>query len=386
MDEGVADPTGPATPAGRLRVYLGAAPGVGKTYAMLDEGQRRRRRGADVVVGLVDCHGRQRTEELIDDLEVIPPLLAEYRGSTFEEMDLEAVLARRPGVALVDELAHTNVPGSGRHAKRWQDVMALLEAGIDVVTTVNIQHLESVADAVERIIEASVAERVPDWVLRRAVQIELVDSSPEQLRRRMLHGNIYPPEQVDDALSHYFRPDRLTALRELALRFVADETEEQLLAYLRAQEPGPVWETKERILVGVTTAPGTDAIVHRAARMAARIKAELEVLHVMTGTRAGPFPDALVALRQAVADVGAEWSEVRGDDAAQVLVDYARRRHVTQIVIGSSNRSRWRDLVGGGSIVWKVSRLAAPASIDVHIIARRHTPSTLAPSPAADES
>jgi len=223
-------------------------------------------------------------------------------------------------------------------------------------------------------------------VLLRAVQIELVDSSPEQLRRRMLHGNIYPPEQVDDALSHYFRPDRLTALRELALRFVADETEEQLLAYLRAQEPGPVWETKERILVGVTTAPGTDAIVHRAARMAARIKAELEVLHVMTGTRAGPFPDALVALRQAVADVGAEWSEVRGDDAAQVLVDYARRRHVTQIVIGSSNRSRWRDLVGGGSIVWKVSRLAAPASIDVHIIARRHTPSTLAPSPAADES
>jgi two-component system sensor histidine kinase KdpD len=375
-------------PPGRFRIYLGAAPGVGKTYAMLSEGHRRGKRGTDVAIGFVECHGRQSTEELIEGMEVIPRRVVEYRGSRFDEMDLDAVLAHHPDVALVDELAHTNVPGSGRHEKRWQDVIDLLDAGIDVITTVNIQHLESIADAVERIIEVPVRERVPDWVLRKANQIELVDSSPEQLRRRMLHGNIYPGETVGDALAHYFRADRLTALRELALRFLADETEEQLLGFLRSRAEGAVWETHERILVGVTTAPGTDAIVRRAARMANRIKADLEVLHVMVGRGTGRFPDdQLMALRQSVADVGAEWNEVRGDDPAQVLYEFARRRHVTQIVIGSSERSRWREVMGGGSIVRKVSRLAAPAAIDVHIIARRNSqPDATAPVEAADES
>jgi two-component system sensor histidine kinase KdpD len=270
--------------AGRFRIYLGAAPGVGKTYAMLSEGRRRRLRGADVAIGFVECHGRQSTEELIDDLEVIRRRVVDYRGSRFEEMDLDAVLERHPQVVLVDELAHTNVPGSGRNEKRWQDVVELLDAEVDVVTTVNIQHLESIADAVERMIEVPVRERVPDWVLRKANQIELVDSSPEQLRRRMLHGNIYPSERVPDALAHYFRTDNLTALRELALRFLADETDEQLLDYLRRQRKDMVWETHERILVGVTTAPGTDAIVRRAARMAARIKADLDILHVLAAS------------------------------------------------------------------------------------------------------
>ncbi len=210
---------------------------------------------------------------MIEGLEVIPRRTVEYRGSQFEEMDLDAVLRRHPDVVLVDELAHTNIPGSGRHEKRWQYVMDLLDAGIDIITTVNIQHLESIADAVERIIEVPVRERVPDWVLRNASQIELVDSSPEQLRRRMLHGNIYSGEMAREALAHYFRADRLTALRELALRFLADETEVQLLGFLRSRQEGPIWETHERILVGVTTAPGTDAIVRRAARMANRIKA-----------------------------------------------------------------------------------------------------------------
>jgi two-component system sensor histidine kinase KdpD len=375
-------------PPGRFRIYLGAAPGVGKTYAMLSEGQRRRRRGADVAIGFVECHGRQSTEELIEGLEAVPRRVVEYRGSRFEELDLDAVVRRHPEVALVDELAHTNVPGSGRHEKRWQDVIDLLDAGIDVITTVNIQHLESIADAVERIIEVPVRERVPDWVLRKASQIELVDSSPEQLRRRMLHGNIYSGELAQEALAHYFRADRLTALRELALRFLADETEEQLLAFLRSRQEGAVWETHERILVGVTTAPGTDAIVRRAARMANRIKADLEVLHVRAGREAGRSPDdQLVALRQAVADVGAEWNEVRGDDPAQALYEFARRRHVTQIVIGSSQRSRWRELLGGGSLVRKVSRLAAPAAIDVHIIARRTAePESSGCSEAAQES
>jgi two-component system sensor histidine kinase KdpD len=290
-------------------------------------------------------------------------------------MDLAAVLARHPDVALVDELAHTNVPGSGRHEKRWQDVMTLLDADIDVVTTVNIQHLESIADAVERIVEVPVRERVPDWVLRKANQIELVDSSPEQLRRRMVHGNIYPPDRVPQALTHYFRTDNLTALRELALRFLADETEEQLLEYLRRHRKGGVWETSERILVGITAAPGTDGIMRRASRMASRIKADLQVLHVVPANEVGRFPnDRLIGLRQLSADVDAEWNEVRSDDPAEALIDFAKEGHFTQIVVGSSDRSRWQELRGGGSIIRKITRLAATADIDVHIIARRDLP------------
>ncbi len=373
---------------GRFRIYLGSAPGVGKSYAMLGEGLRRKERGADVVVGFVECHGRQRTEELIDDLEVIPRRAVDYRSSHFEEMDLDAVLDRRPQVVLVDELAHTNVPGSGRHEKRWQDVMDLLGADIDVITTVNIQHLESIADAVERILEVQIRERVPDWVLRKADQIELVDSSPEQLRRRMVHGNIYPPERVPQALTNYFRIDNLTALRELALRFLADETEEQLLEYLRQQRKDVVWETHERILVGVTTAPGTDAIVRRASRMASRIKGDLEVLHVLAPRRASRFPDdQMITLRQVTADVGAEWNEVRSDDPAQALIDFARSRHFTQIVVGSSDRSRLQELFGGGSVVRKIAHLSAQTGIDVHIIARRDaTIDSGTPVEAADES
>src|SRR5271166_3706493 len=262
--------------AGHFRIYLGAAAGVGKTYAMLNEGHRRLDRGADVVVAFVECHGRKLTERLIDGLEVVPRKVVDYRGTRLEEMDLDAVLARRPQIALVDELAHTNVPGSGEHEKRWQDVLDILAAGIDVITTVNIQHLESIASEVEKMTGARVQGRVPDWVVRKASQIELVDSSPEQLRRRMVHGNIYAPERVPDALAHYFRLDNLTALRELALRYLADETEEQLWEYLRHQRKDVVWDTHERILVGVTTAPGTDAIIRRASRMANRVKGDLQ--------------------------------------------------------------------------------------------------------------
>ena len=214
---------------GRLRVYLGAAPGVGKTYAMLAEGRRRRSRGTDVVVGYVETHGRAATAAQLGDLPVVPRTKVEYRGATFEEMDLDAVLARRPAVALVDELAHTNAPG-GRHEKRWQDIEELLDAGIDVISTVNVQHLESLNDVVERITGVVQRETVPDAVVRAADQIELVDMSPEALRRRMAHGNIYPPERVDAALANYFRPGNLGALRELALLWVADRVEESLQA------------------------------------------------------------------------------------------------------------------------------------------------------------
>src|SRR5262249_43103635 len=234
----------------------GAAAGVGKTYAMLCEGHRRRERGADVVIGFVECHGRRLTEELIEGLEAVPRKTVEYRGSRLQEMDLDAVLRRRPKIALIDELAHTNVPGSGPHEKRWQDVMDILGAGISVITTVNIQHLESIADEVEHMTGVKVRERVPDWVVRKADQIELVDSSPEQLRRRMLHGNISPKERVPQALTHFVRTDNLIALRELALRFLADESDEDLREHLRRREAPAVWETAERILVAVTEAAG----------------------------------------------------------------------------------------------------------------------------------
>ncbi len=361
--------------AGHFRIYLGAAAGVGKTFAMLNEGQRRRARGTDVVIGFVESHGRQHTEELTHGIEVIPRKPVEYRGARFEEMDLDAVLARRPKVALVDELAHTNVPGSGRHEKRWQDVMELLDAGIDVITTVNIQHLESIADAVEQMTEAQVRERVPDWVVRRADQIELVDSSPEQLRRRMLHGNIYPPAKVPQALTHFFRTDNLIALRELALRFLADETEEDLLEHLQRHQAKVVWETTERIMVAVTAAPGTDMLLRRAARMAARLKGELNVVHITSDETSRPKDTrALEALRLLADNVGAHWHEIRADDPATALTEFAREHQITQIVIGSSQRSRWQERMGGGSIVRRILREAAAVGIDVHVIARRQLP------------
>jgi two-component system, OmpR family, sensor histidine kinase KdpD len=240
-NQGVADDTADTvSPAGKFRIYLGSVAGVGKTCAMLDEGWRRAQRGTDTVIGFVEAHGRPKTTELIKDLEIVPRRSITHRGTTFEEMDVDGVIARRPEVALIDELAHTNVPEVARNEKRWEDVIEILDAGIAVISTLNVQHIESIADAVESITEVKVRERVPDWVVRRADQIELIDSSPEQLRRRMLHGNIYPEEKVHSALQGFFKTQNLVALRELALRFVADETEEDPLTYLRDRNAGHV--------------------------------------------------------------------------------------------------------------------------------------------------
>ena len=366
------DVAGVVEAAGQFRIYLGAAAGVGKTYAMLNEGRRRRGRGTDVVIGFVECHGRQRTEDMIEGLEVVPRKKVDYRGSLLEEMNLNAVLARKPEVALIDELAHTNVPGSGEHAKRWEDVLKVLAAGINVITTVNIQHLESIADEVEHMTGAKVRERVPDWVVRKADQIELVDSSPEQLRRRMLHGNIYPKERVSTALNNFFRTDNLIALRELALRFLADETDDELVEYLRQHESKVVWETCERVMVAVTAVPGTDGLLRRAARMASRLKAELDVLHVAASDATRPGDGkAMEKLRELAADVGARWHEVQGDDPSRAIATFAQEHQVTQIVIGSSQRSRWQQLTGGGSNVARVIREAGALGIDVHVIALR---------------
>jgi two-component system sensor histidine kinase KdpD len=358
-------------PAGRFRIYVGSAAGVGKTCAMLDEGWRRHQRGADVAIGFVETHGRVHTAELIRDLEIVPRQAVDYRGAHFEEMDLDAVIARAPEVALIDELAHTNVPGSSRNEKRWEDVLEILDAGIAVITTVNIQHLESLADAVEEITQVPIRERVPDWVLGRADQIELIDSSADQLRRRMLHGNIYPPEKIGSALNGFFRVENLVALRELALRYVADETDEELLEVLRAKKPGGIWDTAERIMVAVTGAPGSDGVLRRAARLANRVKGELLVLHVM---REDAVPGSgLAAVHKLTEDVGGTWFEVPGDDPALTVVNFAKEHQITQIVVGATRQSRWEE-VTKGSVVRKILRFAAGAGIDVHVIARREHP------------
>jgi two-component system, OmpR family, sensor histidine kinase KdpD len=372
---------------GPFRIYLGAAPGVGKTYGMLSEGQRRRRRGADVVAGFAESYGRPHTEELINGLEVVPRKAVDYRGRRLEEMDLDAVLRRRPEVVLVDELAHTNVPGSGRHEKRWQDVLDILGAGISVITTVNIQHLESIGDEVEQMTGAKVRERVPDWVVRKADQIELVDSSPEQLRRRMLHGNIYPKEKVPQALTHFFRTDNLIALRELTLRFVADESDETLLEHLQQHQPQIPWETAERIMAAVTAKPGTDVLLRRAARIASRAKAELDVVHVIIGDTSPSRDDRPIdELRELAADLGARWHEIDDDDPAGALVSFAREHQITQIVIGSI-QSTWWHIADGGPILRRVIHEAGASGIDVHIIAHRELPSGVDPdSSAAKES
>ncbi len=350
---------------GRLRIYLGAAPGVGKTFAMLDEGHRRRSRGADVVVGIVETHGRSNTAARIGDLEVLPRRSVEHRGAHLDELDIDALLARRPEVALVDELAHTNVSGS-RNAKRWADIEELLDAGIDVISTVNIQHLESVNDVVERITGVRQRETVPDEWVRRAEQVELVDMTPEALRRRLAHGNVYPAERIDAAMSNYFRPGNLAALRELALLWVADRVEDQLQEYLRDHDIPGAWETRERVLVALTGAPGNDAVIRRAARIAGRVGGDLVGVHVVSSDGlVGHTEGTLVEHRRLLEELGGTYRDVVGDDVAETLVAAARTDRATQLVIGASRRSRW-DEVRGGSVVNRLLRLAR--DLDIHVI------------------
>lgn len=348
-----------------MRIYLGAAPGVGKTYAMLGEAHRRLERGTDVVVGFVETHGRAKTAALLDGLEILPRRRLEYRGHEFTEMDVDAVLARKPEVAIVDELAHTNVSGS-RNAKRWQDIEELLDAGIDVLSTVNVQHLESLNDVVERITGAHQHETVPDEIVRRAEQIELVDITPEALRRRLAHGNVYPAHRVDAALANYFRPGNLTALRELALLWVADQVDVALQRYRTEKQITDTWEARERVVVAITGGPESETLIRRARRVAARAGAELMVLHVLRGDGlAGVGPQGIARLRTLADDVGATFHTVVGDDVPTALLDFARGANATQLVLGTSRRSRWARLVDEG-IGSAVVRASGP--IDVHMV------------------
>jgi two-component system sensor histidine kinase KdpD len=358
---------------GKLRIYLGAAPGVGKTYKMLEEAHRRLDRGADVVIALVETHGRKNTQALVEGLEIIPPLVRTYREREFKEMDLDAVLARRPQVALVDELAHTNIPG-GRHAKRWQDVQELLDAGIEVITTVNVQHLESLNDVVQRITGVPQRETVPDDVVRAADQIELVDMSPEALRRRLAHGNVYAAEKIDAALGNYFRVGNLTALRELALLWVADRVDEVLQKYREDHRIDTVWEARERVVVALPGDETGDLLIRRAARIASRSSkaggagAELMAVHIARadGLAAHTSPTALAAQRHLVESVGGSYHTIVGDNVPTALLEFARAQNATQLVLGTSRRGRVSRFLTGRGIGETTIQLSG--DIDVHMV------------------
>lgn len=355
---------------GTLRVYLGAAPGVGKTFAMLQEGRRRSERGTDVVVGFVETHDRAKTAEAVGNLETVPPRTISYRGLSVPELHLPAILARRPDVALVDELAHTNVmdPAEpGAHRKRWEDVETLLDAGIDVITTVNIQHLESLNDVVASITGVRQAETVPDRVVRAAEAVELVDMSPQALRRRMAHGNIYAADKVDTALSHYFREGNLAALRELALLWLADRVDEGLDRYREEHRIDAIWATRERVVVGVSGGRESWALMRRAARIATRT-AVGEWLAVYVSRRdglTGVSPKVLEGLRTAAEELGGTFQAVVASEPADGLLDFARGVNATQVLIGASRRSRWSTLLrpGVGETV-----IARSGDIDVHVV------------------
>ncbi|MFI9227167.1 ATP-binding protein [Streptomyces rimosus] len=355
--------------AGRLKVFLGAAPGVGKTYRMLDEGRRRAARGTRVVA-FAECHGRASTEAMLDGLDVLPRPTRGDGGAEFTAADLDRVLELRPHVVLIDELAHTNAPGS-RHAKRWQDVEELLAAGIDVVATLNIQHLDSLSDVVEKITGVPQDETVPDAFVRRADQIELVDLPAEGLRRRMAHGNIYPPEKVDAALSHYFRLGNLTALRELALLWVAGRVDEALRKYRDEHRIGRVWETRERVVVALTGGAEGATLIRRAARIVSRSSGDLLAVHITRShDLVGSSPAALAGQRQLTESLGGSYHSVVGDDVPTALLDFARSQNATQLVIGASRRGRLRRLLtrrGVGETVVERS-----GDIDVHTVTHEH--------------
>lgn len=350
---------------GELRIYLGAAPGVGKTYAMLGEAHRRLERGTDLVAAVVETHGRRKTAELLEGIEMIPPRYIEYRGGMFPELDVPAVLARHPQVVLVDELAHTNTPGS-KNEKRWQDVEELLDAGITVISTVNIQHLESLNDVVAQITGIEQKETMPDSIVREASQVELIDITPEALRRRLSHGNVYASERIDAALSNYFRRGNLTALRELALLWLADQVDTALAKYRAENKITDTWEARERVVVAVTGGPESETLVRRASRIASKSSAELMVVHVLRGDGlAGLSERRMTKIRELANSLDASLHTVVGDDVPTALLDFAREMNATQLVIGTSRRSRWARLFEEGIGPTIVER---SGKIDVHLV------------------
>jgi two-component system sensor histidine kinase KdpD len=355
---------------GRHRVYLGIAPGVGKTYTALEELLRRKQRGTDVVIGFIESHGRPKTAELASTLEQVPRKQISYKGVVVQEMDTDAVIERHPAVALVDELAHTNAPGS-KHEKRWQDVEDLLSSGITVISTVNVQHLESLADIVESITGVQVRERVPDRVIDDADEVELIDMSPHALRQRMKHGNIYPPERAERALDSFFREGNLIALRDMALRKMAHVCEQDLEDYMRDHQIDASWSAGERVMVCIDAAPQSQNLIRRGWRMANRYRSELLVVFVETPRWATATPEQKRALEDNLRfaeDLGAEPIRLRANDVARALIQVAHEKNVGSIIIGHSRQGRLHEMVRG-SVVQNLLRLAG--DVDVHVVADR---------------
>ncbi|MDR3748400.1 MAG: universal stress protein [Acidobacteriota bacterium] len=359
--------TTPEKKNGVFKLFLGYAPGVGKTYSMLSEAIRRKSRGEDVVIGVIETHGRKPTAELAARIEAVPRKKLEYKGTVFEEMDVDAILARKPQVALVDELAHTNIEGS-KHHKRYEDVFELLDNKIDVVSTMNVQHLESVTPMVHKITGVLVRETVPDWVLKRVDEIVMSDVTPQALATRMRRGDIYPVERADRALGNFFRPSNLIALREVALRHVAQVVDRSLEPYLDKElVDGRDLNVAERIAVGVSSNPAAQYLVARASRMAQAINGELYVLYVDTGADADD-PERQCSLQANLhfaENLGATIVKLKGKDVAQAMAEFVREKHITQMIFGHSATSGWRKYLFM-SAVHRFLR-DAPA-VDVHIV------------------
>ncbi len=357
--------TAPTKKHGIFKLFLGYAPGVGKTYNMLSEGIRRHSRGEDVVIGIVETHGRSGIAELASRLEAVPRKQLTYKGTIFEEMDIDAILARRPAVALVDELAHTNIEGS-RNPKRYQDVKELLDANIDVLSTMNVQHIESITPLVQRITGVVVRETIPDLVMQRVDEIVLTDLTPEALHARMRRGDIYPVERAERALSHFFRPGNLLALRELALRQVGQVVDRSLESYLEKEHIDQLTPVTERIGVGISSNPAAQYLIARAARMAERAGGELFVIYVDIGADDTPQNKRTLAENIRFAEhLGAKIVTVKGKSVAKEMAKIVREKHITQVILGRSALKGWRKYLYL-SALHKFLR-DAPA-VDIHIV------------------
>jgi len=350
---------------GTLKLFLGYAPGVGKTYGMLSEAIRRRSRGEDVAVGVVETHGRKGIADLAAQLETVPRRKIDYKGTVFEEMDIDGILRRRPQVVLVDELAHTNIPGS-RHRKRYEDVLELLEAKIDVLSTVNIQHIESIAPTVRAITGVAVRETVPDWVLQMADETVMVDLTPEALQNRMKRGDVYGREKVEQALKNFFRRGNLIALRELALRQVAEQVDRSLESYMDEKDIRETWPVKERIVVCISANPKAQYLVARAARMARRMDADLYAVHVDLDARSNAQEEkALAANLQFAESVGAKPVRLKGENVSDATAQFVREKHVTQVIFGRTAVEGLRKFLYLNAI----NRFLRDApAVDVHIV------------------
>lgn len=355
----------PQQKQGIFKLFLGYAPGVGKTYNMLSEGIRRKSRGEDVVIGLVETHGRKGVAELASKLETISRRKMDYKGASFEEMDVDAILARHPHVVLVDELAHTNIEGS-KHPKRYEDVMELLDAKIDVLSTMNVQHIESLMPMVRSVTGVQVRETVPDWVMQRVTEIVLADLTPEALQTRMRRGDIYPLDRAERALGHFFRPGNLLALRELALQQVTRAVDRSLETYLAKEEGGKSLGVHERIAVCVSSSPAAQYLIARAARMAQRIDAELFVIYVDIGVDDNPADQRSLGQNiQFAQNLGAQVVRTQGKGVAEEVAKVVREKHITQVVFGRSAQSGWRRYLYL-SAIHRFLRDAPP--VDVHIV------------------